>query len=46
MLEPYKGRVFDPCCGTGGMFVQSVKFIEAHANGYGNGGRAKTNISI
>jgi len=30
MLEPYKGRVFDPCCGSGGMFVQSEKFIEEH----------------
>ena len=30
MLAPYKGRVFDPCCGSGGMFVQSEKFIEAH----------------
>ena len=30
MLEPYKGRVFDPCCGTGGMFVQSEKFIKGH----------------
>ncbi len=30
MLEPYEGRVYDPCCGSGGMFVQSVKFIEAH----------------
>ncbi len=30
MIEPYKGRVFDPCCGSGGMFVQSKKFIEAH----------------
>ena len=30
MLEPYHGRVLDPCCGSGGMFVQSVKFIEAH----------------
>lgn len=30
MLEPYKGRVFDPCCGSGGMFVQSEKFVEAH----------------
>lgn len=30
MLEPYKGRVFDPCCGSGGMFVQSEKFIENH----------------
>lgn len=32
MLEPYEGRVFDPCCGSGGMFVQSEKFVEAHAN--------------
>ncbi len=30
MLEPYAGRVFDPCCGSGGMFVQSGKFIEQH----------------
>jgi type I restriction enzyme M protein len=30
MIEPYKGRVFDPCCGSGGMFVQSEKFVEAH----------------
>ncbi len=29
MLEPYQGRVFDPCCGSGGMFVQSEKFVEA-----------------
>lgn len=29
MLEPYKGRVFDPCCGSGGMFVQSEKFVQA-----------------
>jgi type I restriction enzyme M protein len=28
MLEPYNGRVFDPCCGSGGMFVQSKKFVE------------------
>ena len=39
MLAPYKGRVYDPCCGSGGMFVQSAKFLEAHANGNGNGGR-------
>ncbi|KQC07834.1 MAG: DNA methyltransferase [Candidatus Cloacimonas sp. SDB] len=32
MLEPYEGRVFDPCCGSGGMFVQSEKFIESHAD--------------
>lgn len=30
MMEPYKGIIYDPCCGSGGMFVQSVKFIEAH----------------
>lgn len=30
MLEPYRGRVYDPCCGSGGMFVQSLKFIDAH----------------
>ena len=46
MLEPYKGRVYDPCCGSAGMFVQSVKFIEAHATGNGNGGKAKADISI
>jgi type I restriction enzyme M protein len=46
MLEPYKGRVYDPCCGSSGMFVQSVEFIRAHANGNGNGGKAKADISI
>src|SRR6266581_4708746 len=30
MIEPYRGRVFDPCCGSGGMFVQSEKFVQAH----------------
>jgi type I restriction enzyme M protein len=30
MIEPYKGKIYDPCCGSGGMFVQSVKFVEAH----------------
>lgn len=30
MLQPFEGRVFDPCCGSGGMFVQSAKFVEAH----------------
>jgi type I restriction enzyme M protein len=34
MLEPYEGRVFDPCCGSGGMFVQSEKFIESHNDYY------------
>ena len=31
MLEPYSGRVYDPCCGSGGMFVWSEKFVEEHA---------------
>ncbi|MCT2277811.1 type I restriction-modification system subunit M [Micromonospora chalcea] len=31
VLEPYEGRVYDPCCGSGGMFVQSKKFVEKHA---------------
>ena len=35
MLAPYKGRVFDPCCGSGGMFVQSEKFVEAHGGRIG-----------
>lgn len=30
MIEPYKGKIYDPCCGSGGMFVQSVKFVESH----------------
>lgn len=30
LIEPYKGIIYDPCCGTGGMFVQFIKFIEAH----------------
>ncbi len=36
VLEPYKGRIFDPCCGSGGMFVQSEKFIKAHGGRIGN----------
>ena len=36
MLAPYKGRVYDPCCGSGGMFVQSEKFIEAHGGRVGD----------
>ncbi len=36
MLEPHKGRIFDPCCGSGGMFVQSEKFIEAHGGKIGD----------
>jgi type I restriction enzyme M protein len=30
LIEPYKGKIYDPCCGSGGMFVQSIKFIESH----------------
>ena len=39
MLEPYEGRVYDPCCGSAGMFVQSERFVEAH-------GGQKADISI
>jgi type I restriction enzyme M protein len=46
MIEPYNGRVYDPCCGSSGMFVQSVEFIRSHTSGNGNGGKAKANISI
>jgi type I restriction enzyme M protein len=44
MLESYRGRVYDPCCGSAGMFMQSVEFIRAHASGNGNGGKAKADI--
>jgi type I restriction enzyme M protein len=36
MLEPYKGRVYDPCCGSGGMFVQSERFVEEHEGRIGD----------
>jgi len=36
MLAPYKGRIYDPCCGSGGMFVQSEKFVEAHGGKLGD----------
>ena len=39
MLEPWRGRVYDPCCGSSGMFVQSLEFIRAHTTGNGNGGK-------
>ena len=39
MIERYEGRVFDPCCGSGGMFVQSERFVEVH-------GGSKRDISI
>jgi len=44
MLEPYEGRVFDPCCGSGGMFVQSEKFVEAHRDHYNGKSREITNL--
>lgn len=40
MLEPYEGRVFDPCCGSGGMFVQSEKFIKSHQDWYKKKGKS------
>src|SRR3989449_1421328 len=58
MLAPYKGRVYDPCCGSGGMFVSSEKFIEAHSgrigdisiygqeSNYTTGRLAKMNLAI
>ena len=39
MIEPYSGVVYDPCCGSGGMFVQSMKFVDRHAG-------SRQNISI
>lgn len=39
LIEPYSGKIYDPCCGSGGMFVQSIKFVEAH---HGN----KLNVSV
>ena len=36
MLEPYNGRIYDGCCGSGGMFVQSEKFLEAHGGRIGD----------
>jgi type I restriction enzyme M protein len=36
MIEPFKGRVFDPCCGSGGMFIQSEEFIKAHRGKIGD----------
>ena len=46
MLQPYEGRVYDPCCGSSGMFVQSIQFISEHATANGNGGKAADDISI
>ena len=36
MIEPYKGRIYDPCCGSGGMFIQSEKFVENHQGKLGD----------
>ena len=36
VLKPFKGRVYDPCCGSGGMFVQSAKFVENHSGNINN----------
>ena len=36
LIEPYSGRIYDPCCGSGGMFVQSEKFVEAHEGKLGD----------
>ena len=36
MLEPYQGRIYDPCCGSGGMFVQSEKFVKEHGGRIGD----------
>jgi type I restriction enzyme M protein len=36
MIEPFKGRVYDPCCGSGGMFVQSERFVEEHGGRMGD----------
>ena len=46
MLEPWRGRVYDPCCGSAGMFVQSLEFIRAHTTGNGNDGKAAADLSI
>ena len=58
MLKPYEGRVYDPCCGSSGMFVQSMAFIDAHTSGIpspdafasgegqAGGGSAREKISI
>ncbi len=39
MIEPYRGKIYDPCCGSGGMFVQSIKFVESH-----NGNKKEVSI--
>ena len=51
MLQPYNGRVYDPCCGSSGMFVQSMEFIRSHRSRnvravWGNGGKMRADLSI
>lgn len=46
MIEPFNGRVYDPCCGSGGMFVQAVRFVTAHASCNGNRKKAQRDIAI
>ena len=36
LIEPFKGKIYDPCCGSGGMFVQSLRFVEAHGGNTSN----------
>lgn len=46
MLEPFKGRVYDPCCGSGGMFVQSERFVEEHAGKNVDPRQARDQIAV
>ena len=46
MIEPYDGILYDPCCGSGGMFVQSMKFVEAHRGTNTTYKLAKMNLAI
>ncbi|WP_316171509.1 MULTISPECIES: class I SAM-dependent DNA methyltransferase [unclassified Bradyrhizobium] len=46
MLEPFKGRVYDPCCGSGGMFVQSERFVEEHAGKHVDPKKARDQIAV
>lgn len=49
VIQPFNGRVYDPCCGSGGMFVQSVQFVDTHGGKFENKvkpGRGRDNLSI
>jgi type I restriction enzyme M protein len=46
MLEPFRGRVYDPCCGSGGMFVQSERFVEEHAGKNVDPRQARDQIAV